>query len=73
MLLRRWLGKKGKEKALRLARIMQNVKVCRKAGVKILVGSFGRDKKGLFDEKGRRSFLGSLGGSSQQVRDCVVF
>jgi RNase P/RNase MRP subunit p30 len=64
---------RGKEKALRLSKIMQNVKIARNAGCKILIGSFGKDKSGVFDLKGRKAFGESLGMNSQQVRDCVGF
>ena len=51
---------KSKEKTLRLARIMQNVKICRRAkcGIKIW---------GSVDEKALKSFGTSLGMSSVQV------
>jgi len=53
-----------KEKALRLGRIMQNVRVCRKAGCKILI--WGGD-----DLVSLRAFGFSLGMSSQQVKEAV--
>ncbi len=52
-----------KEKARRLARIIQNVKICRKAKCKIKI--WGSDDKRLL-----KSFGFSLGMSSEQVRDC---
>jgi RNase P/RNase MRP subunit p30 len=64
---------KGKEKALRLGRIIQNVKICRKAGCGIMIGSFGSKKSEVFGEKERRAFGVSLGMSSVQSRDCVLF
>ena len=66
-------GLRGREKAMRLAKVMQNVKVCRKVGCRILIASLGRKKSEVFDEKGRKSFGGSLGMSSFEVRDCVLF
>ncbi|MBT7101936.1 hypothetical protein HN935_00305 [archaeon] len=56
---------KGKEKALGLARIMQNVKICRRAkcGIKIW---------GSVDEKALRSFGFSVGMSSVEVRKAVA-
>jgi len=59
--------------ALRLSRIMQNVRVCRKAGCGIRIGSFGSKKSEVFGEKERRAFGFSLGMSSKQVADCVLF
>jgi len=64
---------KGKGKALRIGRLIQNVKVCRKVGCCVKVASLGLDKKGVVGEKGRRSFGVSLGMSSGEVRDCVEF
>ncbi|MFH0808161.1 MAG: RNase P subunit p30 family protein [archaeon] len=64
---------KGKEKGERIAKIMQNVGVCRKVGCGILIGSFALDKKGVVDVKGRQSFGVTLGMSSSEVRDCVEF
>ena len=54
----------GKDKALRLARIMQNVKICRRAkcGIRIWGG---------VDEKALKSFGFGVGMSSVQVRDAV--
>lgn len=63
----------GKKKARRIAKILQNVKVCRRAGCEVLIASFGKDKKNVFDELGRKSFGVSLGMSSSEVRDSVLF
>jgi len=57
---------KGKEKALRLGRIIQNIKICRKAGCKIKIWDL--DNKA--DEKSLKAFGFSLGMSSQQVSEC---
>jgi RNase P/RNase MRP subunit p30 len=62
-----------KEKARRIARVMQNVLVCRRAGCELRVASLGRNKKGVVGEKVRRSFGVVLGMSSGEVRDCVLF
>jgi RNase P/RNase MRP subunit p30 len=64
---------KGKEKALRLGRVIQNVKICRKAGCGIRIGSFGSKKGEVFGDKERRAFGLSLGMSSGQSKECVVF
>ena len=66
-------GLKGKKKALRLGRIMQNVRVCRKAGCGLKIASFGTKMSEVVGEKERRAFGQSLGMSSVQVRDCVRF
>ncbi|MBU1008404.1 MAG: RNase P subunit p30 family protein [archaeon] len=62
-----------KEKALRLSRVIQNIKICRKAGCSIKVASFGYSEKDLVSEIGRKSFFSSLGASSLQTRDCCLF
>lgn len=54
---------KGKEKALRLARVIQNIKICRRAKCKIKIWDF----SGKGDEKVLKAFGFSLGMSSQQV------
>jgi len=56
--------KKGKERALLLARIMQNIMLCKKAGIEfILLGKY--DKKDAF------SFLLTLGASTSQAKKAV--
>ncbi len=54
------------EKALILARIIQNVKICRKAKCSIKILSNGRDKKDV------ESFASSIGMSSQQVSEAFL-
>jgi len=64
---------KDKEKALRIGRIVQNVKICRKAGCRIKIASLASGKCGLVGEKERKAVGVSFGMSSVQVRDSVVF
>lgn len=64
-------GLKGKQKALRIVKIIQNVKICRKAGCKIKIASLASDKGDLIDEKGRVSVGVSFGMSSVQASDCI--
>lgn len=64
---------KGKEKALRLGRLIQNVKICRKAGCDIKIASLASNQKSLVDERGRKSFGVSLGMSSSQATKSVQF
>ena len=64
---------RGKEKALRLARLIQNIKICRKAGCSIKIASLGKEKKNVADEKARKSLGLSLGMSSGQAKDAVKF
>ena len=66
-------GLKDKEKVLRLGRIIQNIKICRKVGCGIKIASLTRNKKNIIDERGRKSFGVSLGMSSVQSVDAVQF
>ena len=66
-------GLSGKEKALRLGKIIQNVKVCRRAGCGLKIGSFGLKKGEVIGEKERVAFGLGLGMSSVQTRDAVLF
>jgi len=63
----------GKEKAERIARVMQNVLVCRKVGCGIRIASLAENKKGVVDELGRKAFGVTVGMSSSDIRDCVKF
>jgi len=63
----------GKEKALRLEKIIQNVKICRKAGCEIKIASFGKSAGEIFGENERNAFGVSLGMSSVQARDSTQF
>jgi len=64
---------KGKEKALRIERIIQNMKICRKAGCGIKIANLASSERGLVDEKGRIAIGVSFGMSSVQARDSVKF
>ena len=63
----------GGAKAERIARVIQNVKICRKVGCGVRIASLGSRKSEVFDEKGRMSFGVGLGMSSGEVRNCIVF
>ena len=63
----------GKEKALRLEKLIQNIKICRKAKCKIKIVSLATNKKEVVDEKSRNAFGVSLGMSSIQVSNAVTF
>ncbi|MDP3881905.1 MAG: hypothetical protein Q8Q31_03445 [Nanoarchaeota archaeon] len=54
------------EKAERIARIMQNVKICRKFNVSLCAINY-KDKKGAF------SFILSLGASTKQAKESISF
>lgn len=55
-----------KEKALALSRVIQNIRICRKAKCPIKIFS------SLDDQKGLEAFGFSLGMSSQQVKDAIL-
>src|SRR3989338_9923415 len=57
-----------KEKAKTLARIKQNIKLCRKAGCKIIVID-----KNKYDKQGIMSFFISLGASTEQAKSEAVY
>jgi hypothetical protein len=58
----------GKEKATRLARIMQNIIICRKAKCKILI----LDLENETNKQELLSFAFSLGMSSQQAKEAIT-
>jgi len=62
---------KGKERALRLEKIIQNIKICRKAFCNIKIVSMAETKKDLIGEKERISIGISLGMSSVQSSEAV--
>lgn len=62
-----------KQRALTLSRIIQNIKVCRKANCKIKIATFAETDEQLRNERELKSFLFSLGASSQQVSEACEF
>lgn len=66
-------GLEGKEKAIRISKVMQNVRVARKCGCRILIASLGSKRGEVWSSKVRKAFGVGLGMSSSQVRDCVEF
>ena len=63
----------GRAKALRLEKLIQNIKICWRARCQIKIASFAEANNWVVDEKGLRSFGISLGMSSEQGRDVVRF
>ena len=57
---------KGKEKAIRLEKIIQNIKICAKTKTPIKIASLAKTKTEIIDEKSRTSIGLSLGMSSLQ-------
>ena len=61
------------EMARRLERIIQNIKICRKANCEIKIASLAMTKKKTINERGRKSFVISLGMSSSQSAKATKF
>jgi RNase P/RNase MRP subunit p30 len=64
---------KGKEKAIRLEKIIQNIKICRKAGCKIKIASLAKDKISTTGKNERKALGTSLGMSSEQTKNSIKF
>lgn len=62
-----------KDKAIVISRIIQNIQICRKANCGIRIATFAKNKNELKTENELKSFLSSLGASSQQVADSCKF
>jgi len=63
---------KGMDRVRRISRVMQNIKIGRKANCKIKIANLSTKGK-LASETTRKSFGRSLGMSTGQARDCVSF
>ena len=61
------------EKIKAISRIIQNIKVCRKAKCNIKIASFAKSEEEIISEEELKSFLFSLGASSQQVGQSTNF
>ena len=64
---------KAADKISRIESIIQNVKICRRAGCKIKIASLASNKKDITEKKGREAFGVSVGMSSSQSSSSVVF
>lgn len=62
-----------KTRAMLLSRIIQNIKICRKAGCDIKFASFAKNEDEIMEEKDKQSIGFSLGMSSQQVKKCCEY
>lgn len=62
-----------KEKARQIAKIMQNIFICRKAKCPIKLASLAKNEIENLSEIEAKNFCFSLGMSSQQVADCFNF
>ena len=68
------LAKFSKEEKIKvIAKIIQNVKICRKTKCPIKIVNFSTEKNFLINEIGRKSLGFSFGMSSEQAKKCVVF
>ncbi len=63
----------GKNKAILVSRIIQNIKICRKIKCDLKIASFAKNIGELIDEKQATSIGFSLGMSSQQTKECFKF
>jgi RNase P/RNase MRP subunit p30 len=61
-----------KQKAIAVSRIIQNIKICRKAKIDLKLASFAKNEDEILDEKQIKSIGFSLGMSSQQVNNCLI-
>lgn len=61
-----------KKKAIAISRIIQNIKVCRKAKIDLKLASFATKQEEILDEKQIKAIGFSLGMSSQQVSSCLI-
>jgi len=59
---------KGKERALRLGRVMQNISLCRKSKTSMVLASFGKKPSSVYD---LRSFAFSLGMTTDQAKQSL--
>ena len=64
---------KPKEKSINLSRIIQNIKICRKAKSQIKIASLAKNKTELISKRDRQAFLFTLGASSEQVKNSTQF
>lgn len=63
----------GKQRALILARVVQNLKICSKAGAEIKIASLATIPKEISDKKEMQEFLLSLGASTKQAKDSTDY
>ena len=62
-----------KEKARQIAKVIQNIKICRKAKCSMKIASFAKSEDEKLSEIEAKNFLFSVGASSQQVDKCFNF
>jgi len=62
-----------KEKTIQLSRIIQNIKISRRAKCNIKIASLAKNKKQLITPKERQTFLYTLGASSEQAKNSTKF
>lgn len=67
------LQKDRKMKAMFLSRIIQNIKICRKAKCSIKFATFAKTSEDLIDNKQAAAIGFSLGMSSEQTSECFTY
>lgn len=64
---------KGEERVLKIGKIIQNIKICRKANCDVKIASFAKSNKEILGEKSRKSIGLSFGMSSSQANKATQF
>ena len=64
---------KPKQLVIRLERIIQNIKICRRVNAQIKIATFANNKQELVDSKTLQEFMISLGASTQQAKEATRF
>ncbi len=69
-----WLNSisNAKQKALAIARIIQNIKIARKSKIDLKLATFAKKPEEILDEKQIKAIGFSLGMSSNQVDKCLI-
>lgn len=62
-----------KTQSIRIARITQNLKICRKAKAKIKIATFAKNKKDFCTTKELQEFMISIGSSTNQSKESTNF
>lgn len=65
--------KNEKEKALRLGRIMQNIRICSKTGAKMIIASFSKTPEQMFSARDLRSFCLAIGMNTKQAKEALSY
>ncbi|MBT4334699.1 hypothetical protein HOD61_02685 [archaeon] len=66
------LNSNGKERTIRLGRIIQNVKICKKFGVNMVIGTFANNKYELRSNDCLKSFAKVIGMNNSDVKKLFI-